>query len=149
MVRRFAVHRGRRLQRGSGLHRGMRLQRGAGLGSIFASILRKVAPFALRSVKRVAGSKLARGMAKSAKKSAVSMAKNAALNAIKGRDIKAGAKADLAKARARMGRSIEASLDRQQNGTGGRRRANYKTSAKASNALKKGKQKAVPREPLM
>ena len=152
----MARHRGRYIQRGSGVHRGLRVQRGSGLGSIFASILRKVAPVALRSAKRVAKSGMVKGMAKSARRSAVEMAKNAAINALEGKDIKAGAKRDLARARQRLGSSVRASLETQKQGTGGRRRlgpppkappskgvnVGYGTMPKASSSVTKGKKKA-------
>lgn len=120
-------------------HRGAYLQgqRGRGIGSILSALFRGLVPVLKSSAKTVlkeaarkggristkaAAKQVAKKVFKTAKKNAVRAGVNAAINALEGKDVKAGAKRDLAAARSDIGSTLRGSLlDANGNGANGER----------------------------
>lgn len=118
------------------VHRGNYMQHGRGLGGILASLFKGLVPLlkstakvvvrqAVRSGKKVLTSdttkKVAKKVLASAKKNVVKAGLNATLNAIQGKDVKAGAKADLSAAKSDLGDAIKSGLTGSGKRSGGRK----------------------------
>ena len=121
------------------LHRGRYIQRGRGVGSILVSLFRGLAPMlkagaktavksalrgSARTITKKGAKKLAKRALSSVGKSAAKAGMNAAVTALEGGDVKAGAKRDLLSARRDLGATIKRSA---------------KTAFPASNKKKAGK----------
>lgn len=84
------------------IYKGVYLQRGNGIGSVLSGLFRMLVPF----VKNIARSAPAKRAIKSAQKSAIRLASNAAGEIVSGRNPKSRAKIDLKRAQANIEKAL-------------------------------------------